>query len=77
MGRELGIHIIDFLKDGTTVVRHSDYNLCGRTEFTTEIANLFYNFDEEICYLILDKDDVANPVKYKDIYHVHVKVEDD
>lgn len=78
MGRELGIHRIDFLKDGTAVVRHSDYNLCGRTEFTGQITNMFYNFDKEICYLILEtKDDNVNPVIYKDTYQVHVKVEDD
>lgn len=77
MGRELGIHRIDFLKDGTAIVRHSDYNLCGRTEFTGQITSMFYGFDKEICYLILDKDDNTNPVKYKDTYQVHVKVEDD
>ena len=78
MGRELGIHRIDFLEDGTAVVRHSDYNLCGRTEFTKRIADLFYNFDKEICYLILEhKDDNLNTVKYIDTYKVHVKVEDD
>ena len=78
MGRELGIHRIDFLKDGTAVVRHSDYNLCGRTDFTGQITDMFYNFDKEICYLLLEtKDDDVNPVKYIDTYKVHVKVEDD
>lgn len=79
MGRELGIHRIDFLKDGTAVVRHSDYNLCGRTDFTGDITRLFYNFDnKEICYLLISKEHRKpnDPYYIEDTKTIHVKVED-
>lgn len=79
MGRELGIHRIDFMKDGTAVVRSSDYNLCGRTDFTGKIAQLFCNFkDKEICYLLIDdrSESMDESHETDDIRTVHVEVED-
>lgn len=79
MGRDLGIHRIDFLKDGTAVIRRSDYNLCGRTDFTGDIASLFYVFDKkEICYLIIENEEKDSKDHYstKETRTVHVKVED-
>ena len=75
MGRELGINRIDFLKDGTAVIRHSDYNLCGRTDFTGDITSLFYEPEPSVCYLIL-VDYSDNDVLTK-VDKVHVTVEDD
>lgn len=75
MGRDLGINRIDFLKDGTAVIRHSDYNLCGRTDFTGDIANLFYLSDKSVYYLLVARDDM--PDILNNVYTVHVKVEDE
>ena len=75
MGRELGIHRIDFLEDGTAIIRHSDYNLCGRTDFTGDITNLFYHHDKELCYLIVKPESGKNYF-IDEIKTIHVKVED-
>lgn len=44
MSRELIINRLDVKKDGTAVIRESgDHFICGRTNFTNEIAQLFYD----------------------------------
>lgn len=60
MGRELGIYRIDFLKSGTAIIKHSDYNLCGRTEFTRDIANLFSLPEKPVYYLLVARDITTN-----------------
>lgn len=77
MGRELGINRIDFLKDGTAVIRHSDYNLCGRTDFTGDISNLFYLPEKSVQFLLVAADDYPDADELTKIDKVHVKVEDD
>ena len=77
MGRELGINRIDFLKDGTAVIRHSDYNLCGRTDFTEDIASLFYRTEPSVQFLIVVADDYPDADELTNIDKVHVTVEDD
>lgn len=77
MGRELGINRIDFLKDGTAVIRHSDYNLCGRTDFTGDISNLFYLPEKSVQFLLVARDDMPDKDILDKVHTVHVKVEDD
>ena len=60
MGRELGIYRIDFLKSGAAIIKHSDYNLCGRTEFTGDIANLFSLSEKPVYYLLVTRDITTN-----------------
>ena len=75
MGRELGIYRIDFLKSGTAIIKHSDYYLCGRTEFTRDIANLFYLPEKPVYYLLVTRDTTADiPNK---VHTVHVKDENE
>jgi len=77
MGRELGIHRIDFLKDGSAIIRHSDFNLCGRTEFTNSITQLFYNAEPQVDYLIIRPKGYSNENKeLEKVNKVHVAVED-
>ena len=77
MGRELGINRIDFLKDGGAVIRHSDYNLCGRTDFTGDITSLFYEPEKPVCYLLIAMDDMPDKSILSKVHEVHVTVEDD
>lgn len=77
MSRELGINRIDFLKDGTAVIRHSDFNLCGRTDFTNDITELFYNYEPSVDYLLVARDDMLDKNILDKVHKVHVKVEDD
>lgn len=77
MGRELGIHRIDFLKDGTAIIRHSDYNLCGRTDFTGDITSLFYGPEPSVCYLLIVGNDYPDNDELTKVDKVHVIVEDD
>lgn len=87
MGRELQVYRMDFLKDGTAIIRANDYNLCGRTEFTNEIASQFYGFDKSISALLIaperfehcykDGKLVYNWELFSTVKTVHVKVEDD
>lgn len=59
MGRELMVDRIDFMKDGTIIIRNCpDYYICGRTDFTNAIASLFYNPNVES--LIVDYDGSLN-----------------
>ena len=75
MGRELGIHRIDFLEDGTAVIRHSNFNLCGRTDFTNDITHTFYyTGSKPVSYLIISDDKVIHDVGP---LSVKVTVEDD
>lgn len=78
MGRELGIYRIDFLNDNTAIIRHSNYNLCGRTDFTHDISNLFlfYGQDTFVNYLII-KPDTEKNYSSDELKTIHVAVEDD
>ena len=71
MGRELGMNRIDFLRDGGAIIRHNNSNFCGRTEFTNDIASLFYN--REVYYLVIDTKESLQDEPFK----CHVTVEDD
>jgi len=53
MGREIQVDRLDFMKDGSIVINECDDRyICGRTDFTNDIARLFYNRDST--YLIVD-----------------------
>ena len=55
MGREIQVDRLDFMKDGSIVINEDgcdDRFICGRTDFTTDIARLFCNRDAT--YLIVD-----------------------
>lgn len=75
MGRELGIYRIDFLKSGTAIIKHSDYNLCGRTEFTRDIANLFSLAEKPVYYLLVARDITTNIPNI--VHTVHVRDENE
>lgn len=75
MGRELGINRIDFLKNGTAVIRHSDYNLCGRTDFTGDIANLFYRTEPSVQFLLVARYNTTDILN--NVHTVHVKDENE
>lgn len=69
MGRELIVHRIDFMNNGDIIIREcKDDYICGRTDFTGDIASLFYN--RKTSHIILDYDG-PTPAK------IHVKTEDD
>lgn len=76
MGRELGINRIDFLDNGKAIIRHSDFNLCGRTDFTNAITNLFYGRDKNLNYLIV-KLEKGKQYFIDEIKKVEVETEDD
>lgn len=75
MGRELGIYRIDFLKSGTAIIKHSDYNLCGRTEFTGDIANLFFLPEKPVYYLLVARDNRADILN--NVHTVRIKDENE
>lgn len=84
MGREIMLNRIDFLNDGTAIVRDNDFVLCGRTEFTNSLANLFYvasmkDDDRDIYYLILKEETEENKDKDFNDFHriktIHIKSE--
>ena len=53
MGREIQVDRLDFMKDGSIVINEcTDRYICGRTDFTNDIARLFYN--RKVSYLIVD-----------------------
>ncbi len=53
MGREIQVDRLDFMNDGSIVINeYDDGYICGRTDFTNDIARLFYN--REVTYLIVD-----------------------
>jgi len=84
MGREIMLNRIDFLKDGTAIIRDSDFVLCGRTEFTNSLANLFYvagmeDDNKYLYYLVLKEETNENKDEDFNDFHriktVHVKLE--
>lgn len=84
MGREIMLNRIDFLNDGTAIIRDNDFVLCGRTEFTNSLANLFYvasmkDNDKDIYYLILKEETEENKDKDFNDFHriktIHIKSE--
>ena len=76
MGREIGLNRIDFYDDGSkAIVRDDDYSICGRTDFTSDIAGLFYNAAEKNIYFLVvsyDRDEIET----NRIYLTQVEVED-
>ena len=53
MGREIQVDRLDFMNDGSIVINECDDRyICGRTDFTNDIARLFYN--RKVSYLIVD-----------------------
>ncbi len=76
MGRELSINRIDFMKDGTAIVRKNDFYICGRTEFTGRISNLFYRPDKGVQFLVVTITETAMKDLDK-VNTIHATMEDD